>query len=54
MPASQTPAYDVDFWSDELILNPYPHYDAMRALGPAVWLSRGEPPKASAQYPAWA
>jgi cytochrome P450 len=40
MPASQTPAYDVDFWSDELILNPYRHYDAMRALGPAVWLSR--------------
>jgi len=25
-----------DFWSDEVILNPYGHYDALRSLGPAV------------------
>jgi cytochrome P450 len=34
------PAYDVDFYSDEFIRNPWPHYAAMRALGSVVWLPR--------------
>jgi len=32
------PVYDVDFYSDDVIRNPWPHYTAMRALGPLVWL----------------
>ncbi len=39
------PAFDEDFWSDEVIGNPYPHYKRLRDLGPAVWLS---------QHDAWA
>jgi cytochrome P450 len=38
--SERAPRYEVDFWSDEVILDPYPHYDRMRALGPAVWLER--------------
>jgi len=38
-PAS-VPTFDLDFWSDEVILNPYPYYKQLRDLGPAVWLSR--------------
>jgi cytochrome P450 len=34
------PVYDADFYGDDFILDPLPHYAAMRALGPAVWLSR--------------
>ena len=34
------PRFDADFWSDEVILDPYPHYERMRAAGPVVWLSR--------------
>lgn len=33
------PTFDRDFWSDEVILDPYPHYDRLRALGPVVWLA---------------
>jgi cytochrome P450 len=40
MAAHQTPSYGVDSWSDDVILNPYPHYEAMRAIGSAVWLTR--------------
>jgi len=40
MAANQTPSYGVDFWSDHVILNPYPHYEAMRATGSAVWLTQ--------------
>jgi cytochrome P450 len=36
------PTYDADFWSDDVILNPYPHYDALRTLGPAVWLEKNQ------------
>lgn len=36
------PTFELDFWSDEVILNPYPHYDALRALGPAVWLEKNQ------------
>lgn len=32
------PVYDVDFYSDAFIADPLPHYRAMRALGPLVWL----------------
>jgi len=37
LPAS-APSYDVDFYADEFILDPYPHYTAMRKLGPVVYL----------------
>lgn len=32
------PSYDVDFYSDSFIREPWRHYAAMRALGPLVWL----------------
>src|SRR5262245_14675635 len=38
--AGHVPVYDADFYSDEFILDPHPHYAAMRALGPLVWLPR--------------
>ena len=38
--ASEVPEYDVDFYSDEFIRNPHPHYAAMRALGPIVFLPK--------------
>lgn len=34
------PSSDLDIYSDELILDPYPAYRALRDLGPAVWLER--------------
>ena len=34
------PTFDGDFWSDEVLLDPYPFYRQLRDLGPAVWLSR--------------
>ena len=34
------PTYDEDFYSDAFIVDPLPHYDAMRRLGPVVWLPR--------------
>jgi cytochrome P450 len=34
----RTPIYDIDFYADAVIADPYPHYKAMRDLGPAVWL----------------
>ncbi|PCE33699.1 cytochrome P450 [Burkholderia ubonensis] len=36
------PSYDADFYSDEFIRNPWPHYERMRALGPVVWMPRHE------------
>lgn len=39
------PTFDQDFWSDDVILNPYPYYQRMRDTGPAVWLT---------QHNAWA
>ena len=36
----RTPASDIDFWSDEVVSNPYPYYKQLRDLGPAVWLTR--------------
>jgi cytochrome P450/ferredoxin-NADP reductase len=32
------PTYDVDFYSDDFIRDPYPHYAALRDLGPIVFL----------------
>ncbi|MFB8003085.1 cytochrome P450 [Nocardia sp. NPDC056000] len=32
------PTYSEDLYSDAAILDPYPHYRALRALGPVVWL----------------
>ncbi len=37
---ASVPTFDGDFWSDEVILNPYPYYQQLRDAGPAVWLSR--------------
>jgi cytochrome P450 len=36
------PTFELDFWSDEVILHPYPHYEALGELGPAVWLSKNQ------------
>ncbi|MBN4075724.1 MAG: cytochrome [SAR86 cluster bacterium] len=33
------PSSDIDYYDDELILNPYPFYKKMRDFAPAVWLS---------------
>ncbi len=34
------PRYTPDVYTDEAILDPYPHYRRMRELGPVVWLPR--------------
>ncbi len=34
------PVYDVDLFADDVILDPYPHYRAMRDLGPMAWAIR--------------
>lgn len=39
-PAKGIPVSDVDFYSDDSIRDPYPVYEALRALGPVVYLSR--------------
>ena len=33
------PTSDVDYYSDEFILDPYPFYKELRDFAPAVWLS---------------
>ena len=38
--ADKAPSYDIDIYSDEVLHDPYPHYRALRDLGPAVWLSK--------------
>jgi cytochrome P450/ferredoxin-NADP reductase len=35
---NSVPVYDVDYYSDDFILNPYPHYAKMRELGPIVFI----------------
>ncbi len=37
---SEALPYDVDFYDDAFIRDPYPHYAAMRGLGPVVYLPR--------------
>jgi cytochrome P450 len=34
------PVYDADLFCDDFVRDPYPHYTAMRELGPVVWLTR--------------
>jgi cytochrome P450 len=34
------PESDVDLFTDDALADPYPHYDALREAGPAVWMSR--------------
>jgi cytochrome P450 len=36
----QIPVYDGDLFSDEGITDPYPHYRALRELGPVVYLTK--------------
>ena len=36
------PVFAPDFWSDAVILDPYPHYDMLRSAGPAVWLAAND------------
>ena len=36
------PCYDVDLYDDEVIADPYPHYQAIRDAGPAVWLPKND------------
>jgi hypothetical protein len=33
---ASAPVYEADFYADEFILDPQPHYAAMRELGPVV------------------
>jgi cytochrome P450 len=39
---SAIPSYDVDLYSDEVLVDPYPHYRALRDAGPVVWLPRNK------------
>jgi cytochrome P450/ferredoxin-NADP reductase len=39
-PAKGIPVSDIDFYSDETIRDPYPVYEALRALGPVVYLQK--------------
>ena len=34
------PECDLDFYGDDFIIDPWPRYAKMRALGPVVWMSR--------------
>ncbi len=36
------PAYDIDLFSDAVIQDPFPHYAAIRKLGPVVWLPQNK------------
>src|SRR3954465_13271430 len=38
--AAHAPVYRRDMFSRSGICDPYPHYAALRELGPVVWLSR--------------
>jgi cytochrome P450 len=37
---TSAPTYAVDLYARAALLDPYPHYKAIRALGPAVWLPK--------------
>lgn len=34
------PSSDIDLWSDDVLADPYPIYQKLRDLGPAVWLTK--------------
>lgn len=34
------PSSDVDLWDDDVLVDPYPIFSELRALGPVVWLER--------------
>jgi cytochrome P450 len=34
-----TPRSDIELYSTDALLDPYPHYKKLRDLGPAVWLN---------------
>lgn len=36
--ATNAPTYEVDFYADDFIRDPHPHYAAMRELGPVVYI----------------
>lgn len=36
--SAQAPHFDVDLYSDQALLDPYPLYSQMRDLGPVVWI----------------
>lgn len=36
------PSTDIDLWSDEVLVNPYPSYATLRELGSLVWLNNVE------------
>jgi cytochrome P450 len=38
--AEPAPHFDLDLWSDEVLLDPWPHYRAIRDTGPVVYLQR--------------
>lgn len=38
-PPPNVPVFELDFYSDEFISDPHPHYVSMRRLGSVVWLS---------------
>jgi cytochrome P450 len=40
MPVPAVPSYDRDLYSADAIRDPYPHYAALRDLGPVVWLRK--------------
>jgi len=39
---TSVPIYDVDLFSDAAIEDPFPHYAAIRELGPVVWLPQND------------
>lgn len=36
----EAPVSDLDLWSDEVLLDPYPHFQVLRDAGPIVWLDK--------------
>lgn len=35
---TSAPTYSADLWTDEVLVDPYAHYQSLRDLGPVVWL----------------
>ena len=40
MNAAGVPVYNPDIYSADAIVDPYPHYQRLRDLGPVVWLTK--------------